>query len=201
MPLCDTVFRASGRAAKAGDELYSTYGPSWFHGHGIELADAAQQPDWAPGEAPPAEDVVPGCAGSDIAVRRWQPHATTRFAAGDVVEVSPGLVLSAGAIAGTELESFTLPLFDRFGGGRHSLLLLGKGALYYLARPHDGGGPRRWWSARTGWWHGVPNLEARWWPEQPDSESFGHTSSAKNLGLFVKFTATRAVSGQNLARY
>ena len=81
-----------------------------------------------------------------------------------------------------------LPLPDSLGTGRHShsLLLLGKGALYHLARPttdpghtppqagasqggvgapqgggQGGDGQRAFYSERAGMWEGEPNLKAR----------------------------------------
>ena len=178
---CDTAF-VSTQPIRRGDEMYASYGDAeWFASRNISFSSA---PDSA-AQAPP--DVIPGCGGSDVAVRRWGAYATRAYEAGEVVEVCAGIVLGSASFAGTALEPLVLPLFDRFGGGRHGLLLLGKGALYPL-RASDGG----WFSEHSGRWGGGANLAADWFGEPP--QPLGFDADAPNSGLFVAFRAAVGIA-------
>ena len=181
-PLCDTAFFATGREAAQGEEIYGYYGGgrSWFSSRGIRLVEpnpaeggsSAEAANPGTDAAPDPEigsgidsGVVPGCGGSDIAIREWGAYSTKSYGAGDLVEVSPGLVLNAEGYTATDLEPLVLPLFDAYGGGRHGLLLLGKGALYPLSRGREESTGRAvWHSAKGGVWPvgGGANLEASW---------------------------------------
>ena len=106
-------------------------------------------------------------------------------------------MLNAEGYTGTDLQPLMLPLFDAYGGGRHGLLLLGKGALYPLSRgQEDGTGRSVWHSTNSGLWplgglEGEANLEAEWWPVEPDSRTF--QSDAPSVGIFVAFVATGTI--------
>ena len=187
--LCDTAFFATGRSALQDEELYGFYGGghSWFESRGMTLS----QPIDGRQLSPKMAEVVPGCAGSDVAVHEWRAHATKAYAVAEVVEVCPGLVLRAEGYMGTELQSLVLPLFDRYGGGRHGILLLGKGALYPQSRDKTQGG---WRSQKGGYWPGeASNLHALWWPSPPDSNDFQNDAHDANSGVFVSFVATRRI--------
>ena len=192
-PLCDTAFFATGRAALQDEEIYGFYGggQSWFDSRGLTFSQPAADERRL---SPTMGEAVPGCAGSDVTITEWRAHATRGYVAGDVVEVCPGLVLRSSGYMDTELESLVLPLFDKFGGGRHGLLLLGKGALYPLSRGRAADTRSVWQSAKSGDWPSeVSNLEASWWPSPPDSEAFQSDAHNANSGVFVSFTATKRI--------
>ena len=95
---------------------------------------------------------------------------------------------------GTELQSLVLPLFDKYGGGRHGILLLGKGALYPLARARAADTRTVWESAKSGTWPGeASNLQASWWPSPPDSNDFQSDAHDTNSGVFISFVAARRI--------
>lgn len=191
-PLCDTAFFATGRPARQDEELYGFYGggQGWFDSRGITLREPAAGRQLSP----TMDERLPGCAGSDVAVQEWRAHATRGYAVGEIVEVSPGLVLRAEGYTGTELGSLVLPLFDKYGGGRHDILLLGKGALYPLSQRLAGDAGAVWESTKSGSWPGeVPNLQASWWPSPPDSNDFQSDAHDANSGIFVSFAATRRI--------
>ncbi len=191
-PLCDTAFFASGRSVRQDEEVYGFYGggEDWFNSRGITLKQPAEgrQP------SPKKDERLPGCAGSDVTVQAWRAHATRGYVAGDIVEVCPGLVLRAEGYMGTELQSLVLPLFDKYGGGRHGVLLLGKGALYPLSKGVAADAAAVWMSPKSGSWPGeVSNLQASWWPSPPDANDFQGYANDANIGVFVSFAATRRI--------
>lgn len=191
-PLCDTAFFATGRSALQDEELYGYYGggQSWFDSRGVTLSQPAEsRPD-----ALTMAERVPGCAGSDVGVYAWRAHATRSYAAGEIVEVCPGIILKAEGYVGTELQSLVLPLFDKYGGGRHGVLLLGKGALYPLSRGRAADRRAVWKSAKSGSWPGdASNLQASWWPSPPNADDFQSDTHSNNSGVFVSFAATRRI--------
>ena len=119
----DVAFRPIHRPISKYEEVFDSYGTEqWFEEKGIDFKD--HRPIDATAFARPA-GALPGCGGSDVDVRDWVALASKAYAAGDIVEVAPGLVLEASRFRATLLDRFLAPLDEHL-----SFFLLGKGAIY-----------------------------------------------------------------------
>ena len=210
--ICSVAITNTGPPIARGEEIYSYYGDNWFEEHGVNSAalDVDASTTGAAGadglDHAAVVQIVPGCAGSDVRVSDWKAFATRDYLAGAIVEVSKGLVLPRAGYAGTDLAAFVLPLVTtQEEPGERALLLLGKGALYFLARPVEqdsqGGldpleiGSRVFFSDKTGTVaNAVTNLQVAWWSlSNADTQHKLHSPEPHQSSVWVAFTASRRI--------
>jgi hypothetical protein len=127
-----------------GGEMFTDYGgENWFTSKGIPFLSGVD----ADAEDEDGGILLPGCPSGKVEIIGGKVYATQIIQAGEVVEVSRGLILPGDTGDGSMLERL---LWFREQHQANALLVLGYGALYEAADPEQANLHYGWYEHEEG---------------------------------------------------